>query len=337
MTVSTIDVAQDVRPALSRLKHAGVTRIIRYDCRLPRGRWKEATDSEWRAIAEAGFELGVVNEGVGNVAGAFTEETGYLDALYSRGRAARRRQPAGSAVYFAVDFDADHAAVVNHVIPYMKGVRRAFTQAEPTLPLLKAGAYCNGLAAATLLQEGLADFTWITCSRAFCGSEAFVEAHREDLWQFRCDVNWFGLSVDYNLSPTGIWGQFRPDGAPPPPAATEPQVAADWNPAWGPRVGKATWYADSTNADGTPVDNEADLSAAMRGVPFGTRVKVTRVDRHDEPSVVVTIHDRGPFVPGRIIDLRRRPAEQLDMLDAGVVAVKLDLIPHVDYTGEAVA
>jgi rare lipoprotein A len=41
---------------------------------------------------------------------------------------------------------------------------------------------------------------------------------------------------------------------------------------------------------------------------------------------VVEINDRGPFVEGRIIDLSRAAAKKLDMLDAGVVKVKLEIV-----------
>src|SRR4030088_1284034 len=47
--------------------------------------------------------------------------------------------------------------------------------------------------------------------------------------------------------------------------------------------------------------NPAQLTAAHKSLPFGTKVKV--VNKKNGRSVVVTINDRGPFVRGRIIDL----------------------------------
>ena len=46
----------------------------------------------------------------------------------------------------------------------------------------------------------------------------------------------------------------------------------------------------------------------------------------NERRVVVRINDRGPFTRGRIIDLSRGAAQQLDMLRDGVVPVQLQLL-----------
>ena len=66
------------------------------------------------------------------------------------------------------------------------------------------------------------------------------------------------------------------------------------------------------------------MTAAHRTLPFGTRVRVTRVDTGD--SVVVRINDRGPFKPGRIIDLSEGAAEDLDMTRIGLAEVRLDVL-----------
>ena len=66
------------------------------------------------------------------------------------------------------------------------------------------------------------------------------------------------------------------------------------------------------------------LTAAHRHLPFGTQVRVTRVDTGK--YVIVRINDRGPFVKGRIIDVSRQAAELLGMIDAGVTRVKLEIV-----------
>jgi rare lipoprotein A len=67
------------------------------------------------------------------------------------------------------------------------------------------------------------------------------------------------------------------------------------------------------------------LTAAHRTLPFGTRVRVTHLG--NGRSVVVRITDRGPYWPGRVIDLSRAAATRLDMLDEGVTRVRLDVLP----------
>ena len=63
------------------------------------------------------------------------------------------------------------------------------------------------------------------------------------------------------------------------------------------------------------------MTAAHRTLPFNTRVRVTNL--RNGLSVIVRITDRGPY--GRaIIDLSEAAAEKLDMIEAGVVPVKIE-------------
>jgi rare lipoprotein A len=43
-------------------------------------------------------------------------------------------------------------------------------------------------------------------------------------------------------------------------------------------------------------------------------------------TTIVIINDRGPFVPGRVIDLSRAAAEQIGMIQQGVVEVEITII-----------
>lgn len=67
------------------------------------------------------------------------------------------------------------------------------------------------------------------------------------------------------------------------------------------------------------------MTAAHRTLPLGTRVKVTHVA--SGRTVVVRINDRGPFKPGRVIDLSEAAAEQLGMTAHGLAQVRIDLAP----------
>jgi rare lipoprotein A len=66
------------------------------------------------------------------------------------------------------------------------------------------------------------------------------------------------------------------------------------------------------------------MTAAHKKLPFGTIVRVTR--KSSGQSVKVRINDRGPYARGRIIDLSRKAAARLDMLDDGVIRVKLEVV-----------
>jgi rare lipoprotein A len=83
--------------------------------------------------------------------------------------------------------------------------------------------------------------------------------------------------------------------------------------------GEASYYADYFNGRKTANGERYDprkLTAANRTLPFGTRVRITRLDTGR--SVVVRVNDRGPFGKRRrIFDLSKAAARELDMLHAG--------------------
>jgi rare lipoprotein A len=93
-------------------------------------------------------------------------------------------------------------------------------------------------------------------------------------------------------------------------------------------TGRASYYNDRftgrRTANGERYDPAA-LTAASRDLPFGTRVRVTRVDTG--ASVIVRINDRGPFRDHRrILDLSRAAAQELDMIRAGVIEIRVEVL-----------
>ena len=71
--------------------------------------------------------------------------------------------------------------------------------------------------------------------------------------------------------------------------------------------------------------NMRALTAAHRTLPFGTRARVTNL--RSGRSVVVRINDRGPAArTRRAIDLSRAAAEQIGMIQAGLVPVRIEVL-----------
>ncbi|QIG78393.1 septal ring lytic transglycosylase RlpA family protein [Stakelama tenebrarum] len=91
--------------------------------------------------------------------------------------------------------------------------------------------------------------------------------------------------------------------------------------------GIASYYGDEyqgrLTANGERFDQNK-LTAAHRTLPFNTVVRVT--DPATGRQVAVRINDRGPFVPGRVIDLSRAAAERLGILQRGVAPVRLEIL-----------
>ena len=87
------------------------------------------------------------------------------------------------------------------------------------------------------------------------------------------------------------------------------------------QCGSASWYAlYSQTASGERM-NPADLTAAHRTLPFGTKLKVT--NQKNGRTVIVRINDRGPFIKGRVIDLSKAAANRLGFISSGVTKICL--------------
>lgn len=97
--------------------------------------------------------------------------------------------------------------------------------------------------------------------------------------------------------------------------------------------GRVSYYSDRlagrSTASGEPYRTR-EFTAASRDLPFGTLVRVVRLSRAGDEelgSVVVRVNDRGPFGDHRrILDLSRAAAEALDMVSAGVVPVRAEIL-----------
>ena len=83
-------------------------------------------------------------------------------------------------------------------------------------------------------------------------------------------------------------------------------------------------YAGERTASGERA-RPTGFTAAHRTLPFGTRLRVVNLDNDRE--VEVRINDRGPVAPGRIIDLSYAAARALGAVGAGIVPVRLTVLP----------
>lgn len=91
-----------------------------------------------------------------------------------------------------------------------------------------------------------------------------------------------------------------------------------------PLDGLASYYSQGEKTATGELFDRRGMTAAHPTLPFGAKVRVTRLDTGD--SVVVRINDRGPFKPGRVIDLSEAAAEQIRMTGPGLAAVKLEVV-----------
>ncbi|WP_034256686.1 septal ring lytic transglycosylase RlpA family protein [Adhaeribacter aquaticus] len=91
--------------------------------------------------------------------------------------------------------------------------------------------------------------------------------------------------------------------------------------------GKASYYSNKLQgrkmANGNPY-RKGKRTAAHKTLPFGTKLRVT--NQQNGKSVKVRVTDRGPFVKGRVVDLSLHAAKRIDMVQTGVVPVKIKVL-----------
>jgi rare lipoprotein A len=92
-------------------------------------------------------------------------------------------------------------------------------------------------------------------------------------------------------------------------------------------TGLASWYGGpyhNRRGSNGEIYNMHAMTAAHRTLPLGSIVRVTNVKTGD--SALVKITDRGPFVEGRILDLSQAAAKKVDVLQAGVAMVRIEVM-----------
>ena len=126
----------------------------------------------------------------------------------------------------------------------------------------------------------------------------------------------------------------RPGGATKsPPSATasegdlaEPTIPAGATPLAS-ETGKASWYGPPYHnrlGSNGEVYNMHAMTAAHRTLPLGSIVRVTNVKTGH--SALVRITDRGPFIPGRVLDLSLAAAHKIDVYLPGVAEVRVEVM-----------
>lgn len=128
-------------------------------------------------------------------------------------------------------------------------------------------------------------------------------------------------------------------GTPPKPAEeadlAEPVIPAGAKPIET-QTGLASWYGPpyhNRRGSNGEVYNMHAMTAAHRTFPLGSIVRVTNVKTGS--TVLVRITDRGPFIPGRIVDLSLAAARKVDVWQPGIAEVKVELMESAAQAASA--
>lgn len=92
-------------------------------------------------------------------------------------------------------------------------------------------------------------------------------------------------------------------------------------------TGLASWYGGpyhNRRGSNGEIYNMYAMTAAHRTLPLGSIIRVTNVKTGR--SALVRITDRGPFVEGRVLDLSQAAAKKVDVWQAGVAMVRIEVL-----------
>lgn len=146
-----------------------------------------------------------------------------------------------------------------------------------------------------LLLAGCAETTYVVEQSKAVSGNATPRTPYKVGNPYQVNGVWYYPAVDYNYDQTGI---------------------ASW---YGPG------FAGHATASGEEYDQDA-LTAAHKTLPMPTLVRVTNLENGRQ--IQLRINDRGPFVNDRIIDLSRRGAQLLGMINNGTAKVRVQIMPE---------
>ncbi len=112
------------------------------------------------------------------------------------------------------------------------------------------------------------------------------------------------------------------------PRPSADEIAPGWT-----EEGIASWYGNPFHGRQTASGEIYDMEAATAAhpfLPFGTRVEVENLANGARTEL--RINDRGPFVGGRIIDLSRRGAREIDLIGPGTGPVRITVLEAPEPT-----
>jgi hypothetical protein len=168
-----IDLATDAGHVAQYIKGNGLDFVARY-YRKPDSRWPALSANEAKVLSALGLNVVAVWESHSQHRDYFTYSRGYWDALAAGQQAKAVGQPAGSAIYFAVDFDARGADIVP-IDQYFRGITAGLAAATGGKSDYKVGVYGSGAVCDSVKGRGLAQYAWLSNSTAWAGSRSFAD------------------------------------------------------------------------------------------------------------------------------------------------------------------
>lgn len=194
-----IDSNVSLAPHAACLKAAGIDFV----CRYLKHTSSCLTRSEAEALSHAGlYIVTVVEAGFPTSVDYFSKAKGLSDGAWAYRYAHEViQQPGGSAIYFAVDYDASQTDLAGPIKSYFQGIHEAF---GPN-PLYAVGVYGSGATCAYITKNTPTQYSWLTMSKGWRGGHTYKGWNINQL----VGANICGVSVDTDET-NGHGGGWKP-------------------------------------------------------------------------------------------------------------------------------
>ena len=207
LSAQGIDLPTDASDALNEIKDSQLDFVARY-YRSPTSRWPTLSASEAQRLSSLGVKIVAVWEWHSHDPAYFSYNSGYSDAMSASSQAKVIGQPPGSAIYFAVDYNAPGGDIAGAIQQYFQGVAAGLAAAGGGRPEYKVGVYGSGAVCDAIKRAGLAQYTWLTGSTSWAGTLNY------DDWNIRQGGHFSVLSFDHDSNEArDEYGGFRVAGA----------------------------------------------------------------------------------------------------------------------------
>jgi hypothetical protein len=200
--INGVDLPTDASDVLGELKTSQLDFVARY-YRDPTSRWPGLTASEAQRLSGLGLKIVVVWESHAGTPAYFSYSSGYWDGISAYRAGVAAGQPAGTAIYFAVDFNAGGAQMYQ-VDQYFRGVNAAFAAASRGGPGYRIGVYGSGAVCDAITRSRLAQYSWLSNAHAWAGYDSYAR------WNIRQRGPFAHLSFNHDADEArGDYGAFR--------------------------------------------------------------------------------------------------------------------------------
>lgn len=150
--------------------------------------------SEAELIINNGLKLVIIHQNTNNEDKWFSAEKGRIAAEGAASCAAAIGQPAGTAIYFAVDYDCLESGYQNCVLPHFKAIQEYFKAQSLGYSI---GVYGSGYVCRKLKEDIGLTYTWLAAAKDWKESNTYKDYN---LWQMETDQTLGGIEVDFDRS-----------------------------------------------------------------------------------------------------------------------------------------